>query len=499
MGGALKNADHDKENLLPSDAAGPETVLRSFLLMTLSFSTSSGAVTGSIALASSVLGSDLGGSGVGSLYLMYTFSAMFIAKPLLRRAGEKRALVLGLTLYSAFLFSFIGAFLCADTNAKEGPQPLCSWVIFNGGSAVGGLAAGFYWTAQGSYYSGAAELWSKGKGVAPEVGNAKFAGMFATLFLTLELVVKGGTWGILQYLGDDYTGRMTVFVVYCALTVVAAIGMTQVRGLDELRGRTGIKEPKGLCSEAAASGRLLFSDPRMALLMPVNLAFGFNQALINDVVYADLVKPHLGEAAVPLLSGGICGIAAFVSMPLSWVATNYGGASVVFVGMLMFACQGVVYMLVSFDTLGHWGIISALLTMQAIGRSAWEGSNRAVTADYFVADRPAAFSNIVLQSGGAASIGFYLFPNLPHGWVAAVCVTSAGAALLTVPLAGLLQRRRLQEAPAPRERGDIESHGDVDSQCTTPAPPAGAVGTDFSASAEEMAPPPALADPSCLK
>eukprot|EP00756_Hemistasia_phaeocysticola_P004635 Hpha_TRINITY_DN12929_c0_g2::TRINITY_DN12929_c0_g2_i1::g.164600::m.164600 len=467
MKGVSDNAGVDKEMLLPAGPSTPEEVLRSFLLMALSFSTSFGAVTGSVALASSVLGSDLGGSGVGTLYLVYTFSAMLIGKPLVRRTGEKRALVLGLSLYSVFLFSFIGAFLCAgdkdgQDSSDDGSQPLCSWVIFNGGSAVGGFAAGFYWTAQGSYYSGAAELWAKGKGVAPEVGNAKFAGIFATVFLTLELAVKAGTYGILQNWGDNHTGRLITFGAYCAVTVVAGIGMSSVRPLDELRGvdaTAGERETKGLCTDAAASGRLLFSDPRMALLVPVNLAFGFTQALINNVVYADIVKPNLGAAAVPLLSGGICGIAAMVSMPLSWVAAAYGGAIVVFVGMMMFAGQGVVYMQVSFDSLGHWAIISGLLAAQAVGRAAWEGSNRAVVADYFASDRPAAFSNVVLQSGGAASIGFYLFPKLSHWWVAAVCVASAGAALITVPVAGFLQRRRLAKAAEPKGRSEVEGDG----------------------------------------
>eukprot|EP01062_Namystynia_karyoxenos_P078646 TRINITY_DN8137_c0_g1_i1.p1 TRINITY_DN8137_c0_g1~~TRINITY_DN8137_c0_g1_i1.p1 ORF type:complete len:576 (+),score=129.23 TRINITY_DN8137_c0_g1_i1:97-1824(+) len=432
----------------PAELAPAGEILGSFALMSVSFSINHGAVTGSVALASSVLGSSLGGSGAGTLYLMYTLSALLVAKPLVRRLGEKKALLAGLLLYSVYLASFLGAFLCSGADHQDGDgQPLCSWIIFNGGSAIGGFAAGFYWTAQGAYYSGAADLWAKAKGVSPEEGNARLAGIFATIFLTLELTVKAGSYGALKGFGD-HTGRLVVFGSYATVAVLAAFGMAGVRTLTALGAAPPVPAspltaaPSRRCAEVAASGRLLCGDPRMAMLLPVNVAFGFTQALINNVVYADIVKPYLGAAAVALLSGAICGVAAIISMPLSHIANTVGKHSIVWVGMAMFGAQGCMYLLFSSEDLGHWGIMCGLLTAQAAGRAAWEGANKALTADYFPADRSAAFSNVVMQSGGSAAIGFYLFPKLSHRWVASICVGAAGCSLLSVPVAEALHRRR---------------------------------------------------------
>ena len=61
------------------------------------------------------------------------------------------------------------------------------------GGSVGGVAAGFLWSAQGAYFAASARLYAQtSHGVTPEQATASFAARFAALFLGSELVLKVG-------------------------------------------------------------------------------------------------------------------------------------------------------------------------------------------------------------------------------------------------------------------------------------------------------------------
>ena len=79
-----------------------------------------------------------------------------------------------------------------------------------------------------------------------------------------------------------------------------------------------------------------------------------------------------------------------------------------------------------------------------VGRGVWEGVNKAIYADIFPNDSAAAFANITFQSGFAASLAFFVFPELPLTAMAAFVIASAG---LAVPGA-LMARKRLHEQHA---------------------------------------------------
>lgn len=58
------------------------------------------------------------------------------------------------------------------------------------GGGVGGIAAGFLWTAQGAYFARSAKLYAAAKGVTFEEATTSFAALFGALFLGLELLLK---------------------------------------------------------------------------------------------------------------------------------------------------------------------------------------------------------------------------------------------------------------------------------------------------------------------
>ena len=106
-------------------------------MLAAAFSLNHGCVTALVALAASELGSSLGNTTLFILYAFYTLSAAFLSNGLVARAGAKRTLVLSLGAYCAYVASYAVAFF----------TPMNRIVI--GRAAVGGVAAGCLWPAQG--------------------------------------------------------------------------------------------------------------------------------------------------------------------------------------------------------------------------------------------------------------------------------------------------------------------------------------------------------------
>ena len=133
-------------NLLPAEAKclrqERRSLLYSFIGMTVAFGANHGTVTAALTLASSQLGDRLGGWQTGVLYTTYTLSALFSAAGMVETIGPRRVLALGMFLYCAYTGSFLVAIMFP--SAAE-PVALT-------GAAVGGIAAGWLWTAQGVYF-----------------------------------------------------------------------------------------------------------------------------------------------------------------------------------------------------------------------------------------------------------------------------------------------------------------------------------------------------------
>ena len=118
-----------------------QRILRNFHVLAAAFSLNHGCVTALVALAASELGSSLGNTTLFILYAFYTLSAAFLSNGLVARAGAKRTLVLSLGAYCVYVASYAVAFF----------TPMNRIVL--GGAAVGGVAAGCRWPAQGVFFA----------------------------------------------------------------------------------------------------------------------------------------------------------------------------------------------------------------------------------------------------------------------------------------------------------------------------------------------------------
>ena len=169
-----------EERTLLEDGARASSIFRGFVYMSVMFSLNHGTVTAVLALASAEFGARLGGASAGTLYVVYTSSALLAAPAAVARLGAKRALVAGLSLYCCYVASFLVAL---EAVAVRAPAAIV-------GAAIGGVGGGLIWTAQGVYFARAALSYARASATAPEAANATLSGVFATLYLGLEVAMK---------------------------------------------------------------------------------------------------------------------------------------------------------------------------------------------------------------------------------------------------------------------------------------------------------------------
>jgi hypothetical protein len=127
------------------------TIMVKFVIFSVSFSLNHACVTGVLSYAQ-VFFPIIAQVSIATLYGVFTGTALLLATIVVEWATYKYALFFSLVLYSLYVTSYAvgGAFM----GGYEVP-------VIMTGAVVGGLAAGFLWTAQGPYF----------KAFAAEVGN----------------------------------------------------------------------------------------------------------------------------------------------------------------------------------------------------------------------------------------------------------------------------------------------------------------------------------------
>ena len=118
--------------------------------MSIAFSINHATVTAMVGLASANL-KDLGNLQNALLYLFYTFTALLASKSIVGATGAKGGIVAGLGMYMLY----VGSFILADTVPSiKRPAAII-------GGCLGGIAAGFLWTAQFAYFGENVNLYAE--------------------------------------------------------------------------------------------------------------------------------------------------------------------------------------------------------------------------------------------------------------------------------------------------------------------------------------------------
>ena len=394
-----------------------EALYQNFLLMCIAFSVNHGCVVSCLAYSTTELGNSLGGVGSGILYVFYALTAFFLAKPIVSMMGPKYGLIAGVCGYCVYVGGFLFAVMV----------PVAAWPVFILSCAIGGVAGGLMWPSQGRYFARNAKLYSEDSGLSVEKVNATFAGVFATTYLGLEMVTK-----VLATLIAIFIPEYATSLIFSTYTILAILSCFVVAfGLSNLQeSGTWDFSLDTIATNSGAAARLIWEDPRLALMLPFQVAFGFCSSFVPYYIFGTVISgsSHLGSTYVGLLSAIIVMTGASMAIPSAWAANTVGKPVVMSLGGACLAYVGLAMFIFTDEALGTWLLICTYLVVYGVGRGTWENTNKAVIADLF-ADTPdlstAAFSSIAFFNGLAGAIGYLSFSSMSRDTMAAlVMITS---------------------------------------------------------------------------
>mmetsp|Transcript_65284 Transcript_65284/g.131301 ORF Transcript_65284/g.131301 Transcript_65284/m.131301 type:complete len:391 (-) Transcript_65284:125-1297(-) len=337
--------------------------------------------------------------------------------------SAKWCLLFSLSLYAVYVASYLVAVV----------WPATAWPAVLFGAAVGGVGAGLLWTAQGAYFKINAKKYAIAMGIPEEEATGLFSSTFAAFYLGLELAMKVAGSLVARY--GSAAGKYSLYGVYSVVAVGCTFLMLGVREMHPEGGAeetsSSAKKPYWWLDKITAALALLFTNPKCALMVPTNCAFGFAAAFINSYIQGSVVAPlhdrdddawegddevhaEYHDSQVLLYSSLAVGVATLLALPgfgFHWLRQKAGTPAVMFIGAGCFVFVSLMALTVEGASLRH--ALWLLYVVFGAGRSVWEATVKAIFGDFFTEkDSQAAFANIVIQSGTASTLAFFIFPNL---------------------------------------------------------------------------------------
>lgn len=405
------------------DTIAAKKTLSNFLLMAILFSANHGCVVSCLALASSRLGTT-GAWQSGILMITYAASSLLGATYAVKTLGARNALILGMGCYCFY----VGCFYVATAIGEDHPdaQATAAYV----GAALGGIGAGFLWTAQGTYFGLASQEYASQMMVSVETSNAKLAGYFAFWYLSEEVVMRLLSSFLLEL---EIATWGTIFGIYTLITIGSTLAMPCVDNYptteegdghdhNHINDSTTANNPNNYSNtttnnafrKATVAAKLLRDDPKMKYMIGLNAVFGFTAAFLNSYVNGQVLPMALDDSDskyVGILTSTVAIVAAVMSLVFGRIGgqqANNGNNNgiILIVGALCFG--GVVLPFLVQPDSSHYGWISLMgvYALHGTGRATFEGTLRSTFADYFSYEKEGAFANIILQNGIASGIGY---------------------------------------------------------------------------------------------
>jgi len=225
-------------------------------------------------------------------------------------------------------------------------------------------------------------------------------------------------------------GKNMIYVINTVAAVAAAIGCSCIMDMPAPKDQKPVTS-ETIVEKASSALKLLFTDPKMPLMMGMNVAFGVVSAYLNGYLIGQVATRYLGPGYAGYLAAIIATVAAVLSVPtvLGLIKPEWKKYYMVF-GPLCFGLVTGLPLLVGYKTLGNWGGLVSLFVLHGIGRGVWEATNKALFAEYFAYDTLGAFSNIIIQNGAASAIAFFVnayggtTPSCPEYTVNATSTTA---------------------------------------------------------------------------
>lgn len=285
------NYDNTLDFSFYSQEKKSKLLYRNFIIFCLCFSVTHGSVDSVLDYASSELGAGIASFAGFSLYLCYTLSALFCAKPIVLNLGPKLSILCGLFSFLVYVGSFFLSIVL----------PQFAKILFPLGATLCGIGAGIVWTAQGAYYARNAQLYASISFLLQAQVNANFAAIFAACYLGFESVTKVLATIIYLLFGGAHHWRAVVFGTYSCLSFIAFLLCTQISHLEvtTVRKTTTWAELK---SEVLAVVNGLRNSQRLLLLVPYQICFGFHSGFIGVYINRKIVAESFGDGYIGVMT-----------------------------------------------------------------------------------------------------------------------------------------------------------------------------------------------------
>lgn len=409
---SMTESDEDAQSMVSEGIETEQEVWTNFRWMAICFAVNHSCATAPIIFASSVLDPAVGYLGNGVLYLVSVVSSLLLSVVTVDRLGLKGGLILGTIFYAIY----VGCFTLASLYTKD---VSLQYPLFVSGSAACGLAAGILWTAQGGYMAQSATMLAD-LGAKREDATAELAAAFAFYYLVLEVIGKLG-FTFLQH------GGLEVFHIGLLYTILAVLSMLLLCRISDLSttvsGEAGAPS-RSVFSKLFATMRL-WKDPKIWLLSPTNITFGFSAAYLNGYFNAVYEVPELGVKSLGLLGALTVSCAAVFAKVYGCLGAKFGKGVPITAGAVSFACIPIIVLNTNCCKGFGWSMVIFYI-LQGSGRAVFESTNKAVFSDFFTGeDTEGAFANCAMQMSVASAVLFFNSGRIPGSSLAYMVMVSA--------------------------------------------------------------------------
>jgi MFS family permease len=327
--------EEEEEDATSNNLRAAQKVQWNFITMSILFSANHGCVVSCLGLASARLGS-IGAWQSGILYLFYTSSALLGATYITKRLGSRNSLFWGMLLYCFY----VGCFWIAASHPEEvEKQRIAAYV----GAAIGGVGAGFLWTAQGSYFASSSEDHAHQLQQSVSTSTSYFAGIFAFLYLTEEVLLRLLSSFLLEF---HIASWDTIFAIYTTITIVSTIAIPCINNYPRTTASTVIDNANNTGSSIttifyriSAALQLLVTDPKMKYMIGLNAVFGFTASFLNSYVNGQVLPVALNDPEskyVGILSSWVSAVAASMSLLFGRIGPKTGNGPILMFGSICF-------------------------------------------------------------------------------------------------------------------------------------------------------------------
>lgn len=200
-----------------SKASSSMSSMRDYIIFCILYSVTHATVDAVVAFSTAELGAILGSYGGFALYISYTMTSLLLAKPFLHSVGPKNSLIVSQICSLVYVLSFF----ISIADSQYAPP------VFIIGAIVGGIGAGFMWTAQGAYFSLSARSYSKQAGVDVAVATTNFASIFSGTYLLLESMFGAMATGVylllMSYNTHHISWKTLIFGSYSSVALISSL------------------------------------------------------------------------------------------------------------------------------------------------------------------------------------------------------------------------------------------------------------------------------------